>query len=612
MAKIVDPDQLSQGTEVVFDAGAKTITLAIAGNLDDDAPGKSSGVTLQALYSFTKEEWLATSGLRKVRFPFKAVFEAKFELINSWQFGNAQSRQLIRDAGFREVVLDDEYACIISLGSMDDSASDLAYYQQVAGFDAAITDFDKTGELNECIRIFDGTNNYRGFGKFFLRELNKTFAEGNLIIDQDLSALTYQAYRLPLANALDPNYTQSDATIDGSAPYTNFRLSFLKGIGFTTWANAHVYPAGSVVLDPNRQSGGSSNGTWWFTAAGGTSNGTGTLNDVGVTWEAYVGGKQIGTEWFAFNRIIHATSGDGTILEYYNWAQRQLRKTSDINADLLGTPNQDTFGTVNGKNARLLLDFIGVDLVTKPGVFVDNLDSNDVNNIKLNDITVDGGGLDSESVPLLSTTRSYPFVSAFTIEFATAVVSESDVNTYFTMFFQYTKRHSKTDLAVTVPSGDHYTLTSATLNLTTAFTNGDYTKIAGFANAQNNGYFRVSAVLSGSMTCTRVDGQNVGVAEGVGPTVTLDENPYDTPDAIVVNDSTGTPIAGQVTAASIAKTFDYDNNVQGGRTSGTDAPVAIEVSGLVSTWIDGLFTITASTGVSFPLNPVEDAVYLNP
>jgi hypothetical protein len=48
MAKIIDPDQLTQGSEVVFDTTARTIALAKVGNLSDD------GVTLQALYSFLK------------------------------------------------------------------------------------------------------------------------------------------------------------------------------------------------------------------------------------------------------------------------------------------------------------------------------------------------------------------------------------------------------------------------------------------------------------------------------------------------------------------------------------------------------------------------------
>jgi len=615
MAKIVDPDQLTQNTEVTFDTGGKTIDLAIAGNLDDDAPGKTSGATHQAVYSFTKEEYLTTAALRKVKFPFNAIYEAKFEWVNSWQPNDAQTIDLIRDAGFRVVVLDDEYACIISLGEMDDSASDLAYYQQVTGFDQTTTDFDKTGELNEPIQIYDGPAvfDYRDFLKVYLRELNKTFDEGNLINDQDLAAITYQAYRIPLSNADDPNYTLSDATIDGSTPYTNFQLNFLLGSGFTTWADSTVYPAGAVVLDAIRQSNGSSNGTWWFTPGGGTSSGTGTADDTGITdWESYVGGQQIGTEWFAFNRIVNASTGDGSIAEYYNWTQRTLRKSTDINDDTLGSPNQDGFGTVYGDVAVLLCDFVGVDLVTRPGVFIDDLDSNDINNVKFWDITVDGGGLDSESVPVTSTERSYPFVSAFTLVFSDEIVAEADGNTYFTMFFRYTKRDTNTDYATTSPSGDTYTLTSGTLDLTTYFSNNDYTYIQGFANSGNNGYFQVTNVASGSMDCTRIDGQDVGAAEGVGPTVSIDTDPYDTPDAVIVNDASSTPIEGQVTAKEIAKTFDYDNNVQGGRTAGTDAPVAVEVNGLVTTWVDGTFVITEATGLNFPLNPATDAVYSNP
>ena len=45
MAKLVDPDQLNQGTEVVINTGTKTVQLLIAGNLDDASPGASSGVT---------------------------------------------------------------------------------------------------------------------------------------------------------------------------------------------------------------------------------------------------------------------------------------------------------------------------------------------------------------------------------------------------------------------------------------------------------------------------------------------------------------------------------------------------------------------------------------
>ena len=53
MALITDPDLLAQGTEVVFDTANKTIQLVKAGDLTDD------GITLQAVYSFCKEQWIS-------------------------------------------------------------------------------------------------------------------------------------------------------------------------------------------------------------------------------------------------------------------------------------------------------------------------------------------------------------------------------------------------------------------------------------------------------------------------------------------------------------------------------------------------------------------------
>ena len=45
--------------------------------------------------------------------------------------------------------------------------------------------------------------------------------------------------------------------------------------------------------------------------------------------------------------------------------------------------------------------------------------------------------------------------------------------------------------------------------------------------------------------------------------------------AITVNDVSGNPIAGTISAASIPFTFDYDGNVQGGYTAGTDRNVVL-------------------------------------
>ena len=615
MAKIVDPDQLTQGSEVTFTPSTKKIDLAIAGNLDDNAPGKSSGVAHQALYSFTKEEWLTDALLQPNRFPFDPIFEAKFDWVNDWQPNDAQTIDLIRDGGFRVVLLDDEYAAILSLLSFDAPSTDLAYYWQTDSGTATVNNFDKTGELNEPILIFDGTTDYRDFLKVALRVQAKTYGFGNLLSDQDLSALTYQAYRLPLSNSPDTNIDETDGNIDTLTPYTNMQINYLKGSGFTTWANSTVYAAGAVVLDAIRQSGGSSNGTWWFTPTGGTSSGTGTADDVGVTdWESYAGEEQIGLEWFAFNRVIDLTTGTGTAQEIYNFAMRQLRQTTDINDDALGSPNQDAYGTENGLTANELMDYIGAILRTQPGVLIRDFDANDTNSLELSDITVDGGGLDSDDVPLTSTIRTFPFVAAGTLVFSDNLVDEADVDTIYKMFFQRTTRDTGIDIAVTAASGDTATLTSTTTDFTTNFSNGDYVQVSGFTtNAVNNGLFQVTAIpTSTTLAVRKVNGETL-INETAGDTVNLDAAPYDSPDAIITDDNGGTDITGQITSKNIAFDFDYDGNVQGGRTAATPAPVAVIAQGKGGAqWVDGLFTITRTTGLSFPLNAATERVYVNP
>ena len=158
------------------------------------------------------------------------------------------------------------------------------------------------------------------------------------------------------------------------------------------------------------------------------------------------------------------------------------------------------------------------------------------------------------------------------------------------------------------------TLTSTTTDFTTNFANNDYMEISGFTtNAVNNGTFQVNGVPT-STTCPvrKVNGETL-INETAGDTVNLDSDPYDSPDAVVVNDNGGSPITGTITAASIAFDFDYDNNVQGGRTAATNAPVAVIAQGKAGAqWIDGLFTITRTTGLSFPLNAADERVYANP
>ena len=611
MAKVVDPDQILDGTEVVYATGPKTVQYLIAGNLDDNSPGKSSGVTGQAGYSASKDHWLASATLRRHRSPINPIFDASFQMKDDWDFADQQSIDLIRDAGFQITATGQEFACIIGLQETADA--DQLNYQNVAGFTESVINFDKTGNLNEMIEIFDGSvTDTRDFLKVYNRIQGKLYAEGNLLVDQDLAALTFVAYRIPLGNGNDPNILESDANIDSQAPYTGMDINWIEGSGFTTYADSTIYPAGAVVLDANVQSGGSSNGTWWFTPAGGTSSGANTGVDVGVTdWESFAGEVQIGDEWFAFNRIIRGNAG--TDVEVHEYAQRQLRQTGNINDALVGGANQNAFGDVHGDVAPRMTRFEG-GIKTFPGLYIENLDPSSRATAEFFDITVDSGGLDSESLPLVSTGRIFPFSSAGNLVFSANAVAETNVDTFYDMYFDYTRRDTATDFAVDTPVGNAANFTSGTLDLTTVYANGDYCAISGFTEVTLAGIFQVSAVLAGSMTITKVREPGVTlVAEVAGNSVNLDDDPFDTDDAVIVQDDTATDISGQITQINEPFTFAFDTNVQGGRTAGQPAPVTVVAQGLNdSKWVEANFTIQRQTGLSFPVNLGDEFVYNNP
>lgn len=606
MAKLIDPDSYSVAVnatatteEVEIQTGAKTVELRIAGNLNDTAPGKTSGGTAKSVYSFLKEEWLTNSTLRRFKFPIKMIFEGSFIWVNGWAPANDQTRDLFRDAGFEEQVSGDIYACMISLGSIDAPSTDLAYYTQASGFTASTTVFDKTGELNENVLITGATSYF----KAFLREQGKLYSEYNLLDEQGLSIIGFQAYSFPLTNGTDQKIVASDVTIDGNTPYTNMEINYIKGSGFTTWANTTVYPAGAVVQ--------ALTGRWFFTALGGTSSGTDVGDDVGVTdWTAYFGEELIGSTYYAFNREIDAAAG--TDREAYDFMMRQLRQTGDINDNTGITVGQDAYGVVNGLVARGLAQYVGDTLVLEPGVVLRNFDANSTNSITHQPITVDSGGLDADDVPLVSTEVSFPFVSAGTFVFSNNFVTQPDVDTVFTVYFDYTKLQSAATIATTASAGAVTTFTDSGSGMNIAA--GEYFYVDGFTtNPTNNGLYLETggSPTNASVTATKQDGVAV-VDEAAGDTVTIKGNPYESPGAVIVEDNGTTPLDAQITAGSIAWDFDYTNNNQGGRTPNQPAPctvVAIAKDG--AEWIDATFTITAATGISVPVNGGDERNYEN-
>ena len=85
---------------------------------------------------------------------------------------------------------------------------------------------------------------------------------------------------------------------------------------------------------------------------------------------------------------------------------------------------------------------------------------------------------------------------------------------------------------------------------------------------------------------------------------------YGTSIAVIVNDKDGTPITGTISGSSISFTFDYDGNIQGGRTPGEAASVTVVAGNAGSAKpVVSTATITKSKAISISLVAESDRVY---
>lgn len=332
------------------------------------------GVSIKCVYSKLKELWRSSAVYIKFPFPMIPITDEQFELVNGWNWKDDTTRYLLRTGGWAVKdplgVSTEEWAGIISLGSLGDT--DQVYFQQVAA--GSPVNIQLTGPVNQAIKVYeDGGDDFRAYLKLFCREWKKSYAFSQLS-DIGVSALTYQAYRFPLANSVDVKITTTltENFVDITAPYTGMSITWLASpqteTGFTTGsADFHI------VIDGNA----------------------------------------------------------GTAQQIYEFVQRQLRKSTDINAD---TPPIQ-IGKVTGS----ILKFVGDTLYTyelpEGGTFIEDFLSADRNSI----VFVDDAG----------TERIYPYVSVLVINFGDNLKSDADAKywVYFT----------------TTPSGGNYGETDAIL-----------------------------------------------------------------------------------------------------------------------------------------------------
>lgn len=133
-----------------------------------------------------------------------------------------------------------------------------------------------------------------------------------------------------------------------------------------------------------------------ITAADGAMSGA-PYSGVTVTYYGTDQNRTIGGSSYPFRIIVEGNNA--TLEQIYTKVQYLLRQNSDIDSGA---------GTVNGKTAASLLSFIGDNMLTSTGVFIDNIQSNDVNRITFTDKN--------------GVARVYPYVAAGTMTFNSFLV----------------------------------------------------------------------------------------------------------------------------------------------------------------------------------------------
>ena len=259
MPKITSKTLLVVGTELTIDESTKTFTLNVAGNLV-----AKDGVTLQALYSKFADLWL-TATYQDSPFPMNALDALSGQFYfgvdaggnnNGWKPANDTTRQMLRDAGWREYsstgVLNREYAGIVGLGSV--SAGSQLYYQ-LAAVDAP-TNFTFTDQCNEGIQVYgDATNggfDKRAFFKGFVREYAKKYKD-SVLADTGKTASGPFLVNLLLSNENDLKILANDAAMTG-APYSGITITYyaadqLRAIGGTSYPFRVIVAGNGATLE---------------------------------------------------------------------------------------------------------------------------------------------------------------------------------------------------------------------------------------------------------------------------------------------------------------------------------------------------------------------------
>ena len=378
----------------------------------------------------------------------------------------------------------------------------------------------------------------------------KTYSQANLAsVDKQGSGLGGFIFQLGVANVTDLKITETDANIDGNAPYTGMSLTF-----YTT---------------PQSLGGAGAN--------------------------ALVGGP------YNFGMVLAANNG--TDIQVHEWLQRQLRKTTDIDAgagtvigrtmDGLARFNGDAYeaGSTNGG-----LSFPRNPLGGGSGLMITGLNSASRNSTSVYDNT--------------GAKRGFPIGTIVTIDYNQTVLDDPVAK--MTLFYDRTIRTTVSDLVVTAGTGPLGTITSAGSNLPATLDAGvgAYIRLVGLTgvNAAMNGIYQVTSISTSSYSVIRKDARTI-VTTTVA-SVFVDQHPIDSPDAIIVDNNVPADVVDTNPSADLVFTYDYSNNVQGGKAGGVDAFVTARAVGFSGAQYTQSAVSTIQSGIALTI-PVSSQIERN-
>lgn len=634
MATIVDPDFLRDAAtdsaqNIFVDTANRTIK--VRNNEASANPNKgpvldNTGVTLQAVYSFLKQEWKDdpnSKDLIAYPFPLVAITPEQFEFRFGWTPADDSSRTLLRTAGWREFAIDNstldrQYLGVISLGNIDGDQNqdvagdqDFAYYGWFNSSTGAPTagpfDFDFPGPVNQAVQVIDSDAGTTGFDRsndilrLFIRQEGKTYNQQDTVqIGLPAgSTLPFNTQRFPLVEGTDLNAAVSDATISANA--ASGQKYSLQGDGPTI-----EYLAADEAS-----------------------------NTFGYTQDLLDGPYNFGIKI----NSIDGTDGTSSLTnaELYSWVQYMLRQDSDIEA-ASGTEK-------NGKLSDELLAFVGPTLTTKlatnldqsgtlTGTAILNINTADINNTQLRDTT--NGAL-----------QSFPFSAGVVISFSDEILSDS-ANAKVFPYYSYTREYTGTSITladVGTAAGDanqdsaNFTLVGFDPTPVNSVQNAEglnpavdadaYFRVTGSSTEGNNTIWKVTAVTDSSTFAAITLDNDPAPGNGTFAGATIRTHPINSPGAVLIDsagevtENTGTISTltpAELTASStyeFSYAFDVnsqkDRKFKDGEAAADNVAVAIRAIGLeTGSWVETTGTISRQDTNSFSVVSVVERNYSDP